>query len=359
MSDLKARLIAQIGYDGPLTIAQFMAAALYDPASGYYANRAGVGADFLTAPEASQMFGELIGAWCAHEWTALGAPETAAVIELGGGTGALMADAWRAIRTQPACAAACTLHMVEINPGLIARQTATLAQVGARVQHHARLDDAPFAPSLIIANEFLDCFPIRQLVKTDAGWRERVVGVRDGALAFGLAPDALADASFIPPALRDAPAGSVYEWAPSLPGFVAALAARLRDHPGRILLIDYGADAPTLGDTLQALREHRKVDPLDAPGEADLTAHVDFSAVRALALREGLAVYGPTPQGLFLDGLGLSARAAALARARPDRADTLARQVHRLADPAEMGALFKVLCLTTSDLSPPAGFSPI
>jgi NADH dehydrogenase [ubiquinone] 1 alpha subcomplex assembly factor 7 len=220
--------------------------------------------------------------------------------------------------------------------------------------HVDRIEAAPEGPAIIVGNEFLDCLPIRQYVRAPQGWRERVVG-RDpaerGKLAFGLGGPIL-PATAIPHA---APLGAIFEQAPGLEGFVDAIAQRFARAPGRCLLIDYGG-APGLGDTLQALRAHEKVDPLACPGAADLTAHVDFAALRALAERAGLVVHGPTPQGAFLEALGLGVRTEALARAQPSHAEKLARQRARLASADGMGTLFKVICLSSTGLSPPPGF---
>lgn len=363
MTRLLERLSGLIAQTGPIGVSTFMASALYDPQDGYYSRQArpgglGIGDDFLTAPEISQMFGELIGGWAVHEWRAIGAPERCLLIEIGPGSGALMADAWRAIRADPAAAAAFEVHLVEINPWLRTAQEERLCGLPRPPQWHGALEAIGPGPSIIIANEALDCLPIRQFVQTQSGWRERLVGLRDGRLAFGLseAPPEVPPA--IPPALLASPAGAVVEIAPGLPGVVEALAARLRAAPGRALLIDYGPADSEAGDSLQAVSKHRKVDPLADPGGADLTAHVDFGAVGRLSLQAGLAVYGAIPQAVFLEALGLSARAARLKASAPERSDVIDRQHARLAGADEMGVLFKALCLTTPDLSPPAGFSP-
>jgi NADH dehydrogenase [ubiquinone] 1 alpha subcomplex assembly factor 7 len=198
--------------------------------------------------------------------------------------------------------------------------------------------------------------PIRQFVRIDGAWRERLVGARDGKLAFGFSQDALPGDTAIPPALRDTRDGAIAEVAPALPSFVTSIAEWFAQVNGRALVVDYGSAETTGGDTLQAVRRHERVDPLEAPGEADLTAHVDFARLIALAQQAGLAAHGPVPQGAWLDSLGIRARAAALAKSRPDKADSLAAQLHRLTAPNEMGVLFNAVCLTPSDSPPPAGF---
>jgi len=358
MTTLADRLLALIAQNGPITVAQYMTSALYDPRDGYYSMRAGLGADgdFLTAPEASQMFGELVGLWCAQEWMAMGSPAPFNLVELGPGTGALMADAWRATKIVPGFHAAARVQLVEIGAHLKARQAAALAKVGAAPAWISGLDEAPDAPTLVVANEFLDCLPIRQFVRLDGRWRERLVGVKDGALAFGFSQEPLPDENLIPPALQGAADGAIAEIASALPAFVATLTRRFTQTPGRALLVDYGAAETTGGDTLQAVRRHERVDVLDAPGSADLTAHVDFPRLVALAHDAGLAVHGPVPQGAWLESLGVKERAAALTKARPDKAGGIAAQLHRLTGDDEMGVLFNALCLSSRDLPPPAGF---
>jgi NADH dehydrogenase [ubiquinone] 1 alpha subcomplex assembly factor 7 len=346
---LKDRLAAHIAQTGPLTVAQYMHAALYDPQHGYYTTRADIGVDFITAPESSQMFGELIGLWCAHEWRAMGAPDPFLLIEFGPGRGALIADALRAARVAPDFLAALRLHLVEISPALRARQKQALDALGVEAAWHEGWPPAG-APSLMIMNEFLDCLPVRQWVRAQEGWREKVVGTTEkGDLCFGLTPPLpLGEGGRGRGGQREV--GAVREEAPSLPAFVAQLVECLQAAPGRALIIDYAGDG--WGDTLQAVRAHEKVDPLAAPGECDLTAHVDFAALRRGA--EGLRVDGPVPQRDFLRALGIDARAEALARAHPDRAERIGRERTRLTE--DMGVLFKALCLSNPSLPPPAGF---
>jgi SAM-dependent MidA family methyltransferase len=354
---LKDRLVELVAHNGPMTVAQYMAAALYDPMAGYYARHAMLGeaGDFITAPETSQMFGELVGLWCAQTWLEMGSPAPFQWIELGPGGGALMSDAWRAGRAAPGFRDAARLTLVEISPGLQGLQAEALA--GAPAAWVTHLDAAPGGPQIIIGNEFLDCMPVRQFVKTRHGWRERLVGARDGALCFGLAPAGVDRDPLIPEGLRAAPEGVVAEVAPSLALFIDAVAARLKEHGGRALFIDYGGAVVTGGDTLQAVTRHRKVDPLADPGGADLTAHVDFAALVAHARTAGLDVAGPVSQGAWLRALGIERRAAALSVARPDKVDVIARQLRRLAGDDAMGALFQVVCLSSPGLPAPAGFA--
>ena len=348
MNELKRQLIEAVRENGPMTVAEFMAACLYDPEHGYYATQPAIGgesADFLTAPEASQMFGELIGLWCAHEWDVLGKPAFN-LIELGPGRGVLMQDALRATQRIEGFQEAAQIVLVETSPALRDEQ----AERVFSADWVNRVEEAPPGPSIMIANEFLDCLPIRQFVKSEQGWREKLVGLNDADdLIFGLSAPLVAQET-------DDDEGVVREIAPGLESIVYEFERRLHDAPGRVLLIDYGYAQPGGHDTLQALKNHKHADPLDAPGEADLTAHVDFSHVAHLAREAGLAVHGPITQAAFLRALGLDVRADTLKAANPDRAARIDREHHRLTHADEMGALFKVLCLSSPNLPPPAGF---
>jgi NADH dehydrogenase [ubiquinone] 1 alpha subcomplex assembly factor 7 len=348
MNALAKKLVAHITLNGPMTVADYMGACLYDPAYGYYATRpalGGAGADFLTAPEASQMFGELIGLWCAHEWDGLGKPALN-LIELGPGRGVLMQDALRAAARVKGFHDAANIVLIEMSAPLRDEQARRIPEA----EWALKLEDAPPGPSLIIANEFLDCLPIRQFVKGEDEWREKLVGIDDdNQLVFGLS-------AALPAPEDDAPPGTVREIAPALEALIYEIEQRLHAAPGRVLLIDYGYLDAAGADTLQALKRHKKVDPLHAPGEADLTAHVDFARVTHLARAAGLDVAGPITQARFLAGLGIGVRADMLARANPQHGALLERQLHRLTHADEMGVLFKVLCLSSPNLPPPAGF---
>ena len=348
---LRDRLEAQVAAEGPLTVAQWMDACLHDPAGGYYATRPALGADgdFLTAPLVSQMFGELLGLWSVAVWMALGRPERVLWVELGPGDGTLIADARRAAaRAVPAFVATAEIVLVETSAPLRERQRAALG--GAPPLWADRLEDVePAAPLIVLANEFLDCLPARQFVRTGAGgragWAERRVGLApEGGFRFGLSPPPTGFAP--PPSAADAAEGAVLELSPAQARLGAELGARLVRDGGAALLIDYGRAAPGLGDTLQALRRHAKVDPLADPGEVDLTVHADFPTVAAAARAAGATASRVLTQSELLQRLGIAARAEALARARPDRAETIGRQLHRLLAPGEMGELFKALALT-------------
>jgi NADH dehydrogenase [ubiquinone] 1 alpha subcomplex assembly factor 7 len=346
---LRERIAAEIAATGPISVADYMTRCLHDPAFGYYATRPAIGedGDFITAPMVSQMFGELIGLWAVETWRRLGAPRRLILVEVGPGDGTLMCDALRAAGLAPDFLAAAELWLVETSDPLVQRQKAALAHAPLPPRWIASLSDLPDdAPLIVIANEVLDCLPVQQLVRTPEGWAERRVGLdAQGGLAFGLGPVAGG------PDLTAAP-GAVIEVSPAQAAFGAELARRVAGQGGAALLIDYGRAEPGFGDTLQALRRHKKVDPLACPGEADLTVHADFLAVLAAASDAG-AASAIASQGAFLRALGVEARAAALAHARPDQAPRLARQLERLIGDDQMGLLFKAACIHAPALVPP------
>ncbi|OYU76629.1 MAG: methyltransferase [Alphaproteobacteria bacterium PA3] len=349
---LETRLANMIDACGPMSVDTFMAHALYDPQAGYYATRLPLGShgDFITSPEISQIFGELVGLWVAQSWLDLGSPSPFNLIELGPGRGTLMADMLRVCDRVPGFMAALHLHLVETNPALREAQRAALRTQPAL--WHDSLNDVPQGDSFIIANEFLDCLPVRQFVRGEQGWHEKLIGVgAEARLTFGLGP-ALAE----PPACAspDDEIGAVREVAPGLEGLVESLAERLRTGCGRALIIDYGDLSGQAGDSLQALYRHQKIHALDHVGEADLTAHVDFAALISHAKACGLGTSGPASQRQFLQSLGIEARRDALIRANPHCESDLTRSVERLIGEAHMGGLFHVVALE-SPLNAAAG----
>jgi SAM-dependent MidA family methyltransferase len=353
------RLIREIvAAEGPIPLARYMALCLGHPEHGYYMRKDPLGraGDFVTAPEVSQMFGELIGLWAAQVWLDMGAPRDVALVELGPGRGTLMADALRAARVAPGLIEAARVHLVETSPALRAKQAEALA--GQEVSWHDRFAEVPAGPSIVLANEFLDALPMRQFERREGAWRERVVGLgADGRLALGLAPGQAEPGAA--PGFDDAPEGAVFEVSPAREMAAAEIGGRLKRHGGAALLIDYGHARPGLGDTFQAVRAHRFADPLEAPGEADLTSHVDFHATAVAARAAGAHAFGPVGQGEFLRALGIDARAERLARGRDS--ETAARvmgELRRLAAPDEMGRLFLVLALAAPGLTPP-GFGAV
>jgi len=345
------RLIARrIALTGPISVADFMAEALGHPRLGYYrrARPLGAAGDFTTAPEISQMFGELIGAWLAERWLAMGSPAPVRLVELGPGRGTLMADALRATRSVPGFRAALRLHLVETNTTLRAEQQRGLAAFGAT--WHERFDEVPPGPMLLVANEFYDALPVRQFEKTARGWRERMVGLAaDDSLAFALAPGATPYARFLPAASEGAQA----EISEAGRALAQAIGARVKRDGGWALIVDYGYDSGTAA-TLQAVRKHRGVAILDRPGETDLSAHVDFAALAAAA---DAPTWGPVRQADFLRRLGILQRAETLkARATEARRREIDVTLARLIGLEQMGSLFRVMAVGDGR-STPAGFS--
>ena len=337
---------------GPISVAQFMG----ESNALYYASRdplgrpkAAGGGDFVTAPEVSQMFGEMIGLWLADFWTRAGSPDPVAYVELGPGRGTLAQDA---LRVMARMRLAPQVHLVEGSPVLRAIQRAALPQA----RFHDDPSDLPDAmPLLVVANEFFDALPVRQLVRTAMGWRERMVGLEGGKLVF-VAGDQAMDAA-LPRHLAEAEAGTIRETNPAAAAVMRELAARLAAQGGAALAIDYGHAAAQTGSTLQAVRAHAKVDPLALPGEADLTAHVDFAALGEVAQAAGARVLGVAEQGAWLKAMGIELRRATLAQGSPERAGDLAVALRRLTHAEEMGTLFKVMGFAAPGWPEGAGFA--
>jgi len=355
MTDLEEKIRRLIAAVGPISVADYMSLVLSDPEYGYYTTRTAIGleGDFITAPEISQMFGELIGIWCVAAYEALGRPQRVTLAELGPGRGTLMADLLRAGRVDPGFIRAAEVHLVEISPELRRRQAAGLSGLASPVWHD-RIDDLPDGPLIVVANEFFDALPIRQFVRQQRGWRERVVGLDDrGNLAFGIGA-AAPDLALLPAGASEAPIGAVAEINRPAEAIVATLAHRLVQFGGAALIFDYGHVKSGFGETLQAVRAHHYAAPLNEPGECDLTAHVDFDRLARAAGTEGAAVLGPATQGDFLIAMGLLSRAGALGagRSAADQENIVAA-VERLAGPEEMGTLFKAMAVTHPPMALP------
>ena len=346
-----ARLIAdRIREAGPITVADYMAECLLHPVHGYYTTRDPLGTkgDFTTAPEISQIFGELLGLALAQAWLDRGSPTPFTLAELGPGRGTLMADILRATRGVPGFHQSARLTLVEASPHLRQVQADTLSACAPGWID--RVEDLPDGPLFLVANEFLDALPIRQFLHGPQGWQERLIGLRDDALVFGLS----APLPQVPrtPAFRTAPEGALLEDNLAARNAVAEVAARIARAGGVAYWIDYGGWR-SQGDTLQALRQHKPDDPLAHPGQADLTAHVDFEPLAALA-----PAFAYDTQGAVLTRLGIDARAERLARGLTGAALESHRAAHhRLTDPQEMGSLFKVLAITSAGAPPPPGFA--
>lgn len=358
MTPLSEILCRRTAATGPITIAEYMAECLLHPTQGYYTTREVFGqqGDFITAPEISQMFGELIGLCLAQAWMDQGSPPAVVLAELGPGRGTLMADLLRATRSVPGFHAAVQLHLVEASPRL--RDIQATALMGASPVWHDSLASLPELPIFVIANEFFDALPIRQFQRSATGWHERQVTCSDQTLCLGLGPEILPP--FLAHRLSDTAPGDLVEHCPGAGPILTELARRVGQSGGAALIIDYG-DWRSLGDTLQALRQHQPDDPFLNPGLADLTAHVDFEALTLAATATGAAIAcSPmTPQGVFLERLGITARAQTLARNMSAQARALHVAAHRrLTHPDEMGSLFKCLAITPTAAPPLSGLVP-
>jgi len=354
MTPLGAIFARQIAATGPMSLADYMAACLMHPEHGYYATRDPFGArgDFVTAPEISQMFGELTGLALAQCWLDQGAPAPFLLAEPGPGRGTLMADLLRATRGVPGFHDALRLHLVEASPALRKVQARTIGRDD--ITWHDSVETLPSGPLYLIANEFFDALPIRQFQRSETGWRERMVGADAAGLAPGLGPEgARADLDH---RLGDTRPGDIVETCAPATAIAADIGARIAAHGGAALIVDYGGWR-SLGDTFQAVADHAPTDPFAAPGLADLTAHVDFEALaRAAAPAAHTRL---CPQGAFLARLGIAARAEALARGLSGAAlEAHVAATHRLTGADEMGTLFKVLGLYPPGAAPPPGLEP-
>lgn len=361
MTPLKREILDLVRNEGPITVARYMGLCLGHPLHGYYTTRDpfGTSGDFITAPETSQMFGELIGLWAGEVWRMMGAPASVQLIELGPGRGTLMADALRAARAVPGFTEALAVHLVEMSPVLREKQAQALTgHAGHKPQWHADLTEALIGPCIIIANEFLDALPLRQFMHQSGKWHERLVGL-DAAgtdLAFGLNAEPARGIT------GEAPDGTLLEHPAEALALVTSISRHVTAHGGAVLFIDYGSIAGGFGDTLQAMRKHEFSPVLDAPGQDDLTVHVDFARMADAAHRAGAATHGAVTQGAFLASLGLAERAIALSRkAGIEQADTLASAVTRLTGPGPdgMGELFKVLAVADPKLPLLPGFDAV
>ncbi|HYS46497.1 MAG TPA: SAM-dependent methyltransferase [Rhizomicrobium sp.] len=358
---LKARIAALIDAQGPMSVAQFMTISLLDPKHGYYATRdpLGAGGDFITAPEVSQMFGEMLGLWLVQAWSDQGCPKNPRLVELGPGRGTLMADILRTAAVAPDFLADLEVILVEASPALQQVQADKLRGSGADISWQAQFDDSlGDRPLFLVANEFFDALPVRQYVKTERGWCERMVTVLDDELTFALAP-VPAPRAAIPADRENAPDGGVYETSPAATALAEDIAGIVAAKGGAVLILDYGyAAAGGFSETLQAVSGHRFADALAEPGEDDISAHVDFAALAQAGKRGGAAVFGPATQGMFLANIGIVERAEQLMKTNPAAAPDLLSAIERLIGNEQMGTLFKVLAFVPPAVSDVAGFAP-
>jgi NADH dehydrogenase [ubiquinone] 1 alpha subcomplex assembly factor 7 len=351
---LPEQIDAQIRATGPMSVATYMSLCLNHPRHGYYAVARPIGADgdFITAPEVSQMFGELIGFFFVNLWQQMGSPKSFTLLELGPGRGTLMTDALRAASKADGFENALHLQLFESNALLKDEQQKRLGKYNP--YWVTEIDAVGDDPIFVIANEFFDALPIRQFVKTDDGWHERLIGLKDSARVFGLSPTPIAD-SAAPQEVHGAYAGEILEIGSAAVDAMQRISRKIALQGGAILAIDYGYAATQTGETLQAVKAHAFADLLEEPGQADLSSHVNFEVLGEAAKSTGLALAPLTGQGELLLGLGLGERAKALARANPAEAGNIARAIERLTSPKQMGTLFKALCAHSPGLKP-AGF---
>lgn len=362
MTRLGERIARMIAAAGPMSLAEYMAVCLADPRDGYYSRREAIGrqGDFITAPQVSQALGEIVAVWCVAAWRAMGSPARVVLAEAGPGNATMMADLLRAAASFPGFAAALEIVLIETGAAMIERQRDALAGFGVPVSWIAGQAELPAGPLILLANEFLDALPVRQYVKSRGAWRERCVGLGDdGRLRWQLGPGTI-DAALLPAGSEAEPDGAVFEIAPAREAWVETLAGRLKAAGGMALLVDYGHARSGFGDTFQAVRAHRHADPLATPGEADLTAHVDFAALRRIAGNAGVTASPVVMQGDFLLAMGIAERAGRLgADAGEATRERLRGEVERLVQPDQMGNLFKVLALSAvAPGAPPPDLPP-
>ncbi len=356
MTDLADFLRRRIELDGPISVADYMNNALGHPQFGYYIRQDpfGFNGDFITAPEISQMFGELIGLWCAATWDQMGRPKETNLVELGPGRGTLMSDALRATRGNAAFCKAINLHLIETNKILKARQRETLSD--REVYWHESLESLPDGPAIFLANEFFDALPVHQLVSRNGVWHERMVSYANDGFEFVLEKSPSKLSSLLSQNLStEAPHDGIVEISPASIAVANAIGRNINKFDGAALIIDYGYLSPHSKDTLQAVRRHRYVDVLETPGRADITAHVDFTAI-ARAVRGFAKVYGPVNQGEWLKRLGIEYRRNSLATTNEKEVHEIESSYRRLTDSDQMGTLFKVIAITRTSATAPAGF---
>ncbi len=357
---LETEIRRRINIAGPMPVIHFMTLCLSHPEHGYYITQEpfGAGGDFTTAPEISQMFGELIGLWAGSVWRQMGSPEAINLIELGPGRGTMMQDALRAAHVMPEFRAAVSVHFVEISPVLEQRQRQFVGGLGVPFSWHKTLEEVPDGPAIVLANEFFDALPVHQAVMCADGWHERVIKIDEtDKFRFAIARDPIPlFEQLLPRGLR-AQIGEIFEWRGDQ--FALELGRRVKRSEGAALVIDYGHAKSAPGDTLQAIGKHQYADPLQTPGLIDLTAHVDFQSLADAAESMGARAYGPLDQGEFLRRLGIESRAVALKNtAAPSKAMEIERALQRLTGPAgrSMGQLFKAMGFGHPKLGPLPGF---
>ncbi len=358
MSPLGQKIVRLIEAQGPIPVSQFMMLALHDPEYGVYASRNAIGrkGDFITAPEVSQMFGELIGLWLLEVWRQQDRPNQVRLAELGPGRGTLMKDVLRAARLDAQFVAAVEVLLVEASPALQAAQAKTLHDSPTAIRWSSKTSDIfGDKPLFLVANEFFDALPIHQYVKTETGWHERMVTASNGNLTFALAPIPV-NGLAVPESRGEAETGAVFETSPASTALAEEIGAHIAEHGGAALIVDYGYKAAGFGETLQGISGHKIAPVLESPGSADLSAHVDFSALAEAVARGGAKPYGPVTQGAYLEALGIAHRAETLAKKNPAQSGSIESALRRLTAPDQMGKLFKALAILPGIAPQPPGF---
>jgi SAM-dependent MidA family methyltransferase len=357
---LETEIRRRIAIAGPMPVMHYMTLCLTHPSLGYYVTSDPFGArgDFTTAPEISQMFGELIGLWSGSVWRQMGSPQQVRLVELGPGRGSMMQDALRAAHVMPEFRAAVSVHFIEVSPLLEQRQREFLGGLGIPFAWHQSLDEVPDGPMIILANEFFDSLPVHQAVMCADGWHERVIKIDENEkLRFSIARDPIPLFEQLLPRGMRPQIGEVFEWRADQTAL--ELGRRVKHSEGAALVIDFGHAKSASGETLQAVGKHQYADPLLTPGLVDLTAHVDFQALAEAAESMGARAYGPIDQGEFLRRLGIESRAIALKNtAPPSKVMEIERALTRLtgAGGRGMGQLFKAIAFGHPKLGPLPGF---
>ena len=344
MKTIEAKIRRQIELEGPMTVAQYWAICLFDPQHGYYTTSVPIGAagDFTTAPEISQIFGELVAAW----WLATARQNgvSAALVEIGPGRGTLMADMLRTLgKLDPLLPQTLPVHMVEVSPHLTEMQKETLKGSKFQVHWHETIASLPKSPVGIIANELFDAIPVRPFIKHGGSWHEDTISMNDDGSFRLTAKPANLDRSLLPAGHQAQPDGTIFEYAPAREALMHGIACHINSHGGFGLFIDYGHAEPGFGDTLQAMRNHAFANLLEDPGKADITSHVDFQSLQKAAMATGLSVSAIMTQGAFLTSLGIAERAERLVQGQPQHRDSIETAIDRLVSQQKMGNLFKVL----------------
>ncbi len=367
-NNLTVQIHKKIQETGPITIAEFMAICLLDPNNGYYPTRDpfGENGDFITSPEISQMFGELIGLWCMQTWYDMGRPYKINLIEYGPGRGIMMQDILRSAKLDQEFLSAINITLIEASPVLEAIQAETLYKCPCPVNWASDIREIPYMPAIILGNEFLDCLPIKQFIQTNKklglkGWRERLVTIKNNKLVFGISPIELPEwqEKDFPTSHYKADQNDLLELCPAYSQIIDQLKKRSLKNNIRALFIDYGDTSTDFGDTLQSLKAHKKMDVFSDLGKSDLTTRVNFEYLTDLSIANNLSVTEVITQGDFLNNMGIKVRAKNLLKAKPEAKNKILRQLNKLTSKNEMGELFKVICFQSKKLELPLGFESI